>query len=222
VRLEAGQDGPYVEIQAVPHAAVKARYHDTEGNPKGGRRQTLWGFVDEQLWSVDVEPDAEGRYGFLVPRGIQRASLPIVPPYQASALEYRTSPNGPLMHAREIWLGTINEDIGDIEIICSKAPTLFVKAADKAGRIAKGLKVSVDYTHPDFGPRGSPKTILKGGVMSDVSVEEQSDGRFRTMCLVPGREIVVTVRADGFKPEARQMMLPAGEAFELSLVLEPE
>ena len=211
-----------MEIQAVPHVVVKARYHDTEGNTKGGRRQTLWGFVDEQLWSVDVEPDGDGKYVFLVPRGIQRASMPIVPPFQANALEYRTSPGGPLMHAREIWLGTINEDIEDIEILCSQAPTLFVKAAGKDGRPVKGLKVSVDYTHPDFGPHGSPKTILKGGVMSDVSLEEQSDGRFRTICLVPEREIVVTVRADGFKAEARQMTLPAGETYELSLELEPE
>jgi hypothetical protein len=42
------------------------------------------------------------------------------------------------------------------------------------------------------------------------------------MCLVPEHEIVATVRADRFKPEARQMTLPAGETFELSLVLEPE
>jgi hypothetical protein len=211
-----------VEIRAVPHVVVEARYHDTKGNTRGGRRQTLWGFVKEELWSVEVEPDSAGKYVFLAPRGTERASLPIVPPFQANALQYRTLQNGPLMHAREIWLGTLDHDVKDIEIICYQAPTLFVKAADKDGRRVKGLKVSVDYTHPDFGPHGSPKAILKGGIQSDVSLEEQSDGWFRTMCLVPEREIVVTVRADGFKPEARQMTLPAGETFELSLVLEPE
>jgi hypothetical protein len=111
---------------------------------------------------------------------------------------------------------------GPLNIICYQAPMLFVKTADKVGRRVKGLKVSVDYTHPGFGLHSSPKAILKGGIQSDVSLEEQRDGRFRTMCLVPEREIVVTIRADGFKPEARQMTLPAGGTFALSLVLEPE
>ncbi len=222
IRIQEGQEPPFMELQAVPQVVVEARYHDTEGNTRGGRRQTLWGFVKEELWSVQVEPDGAGKYVFLAPRGMERASLPIVPPFQANALQYRTSPNEPLMHAREIWLGTLDRDVKDIKIICYQAPTLFVKAADKNGRRVKGLTVSVDYTHPDFGPHGSPKVILKGGIQSDVVLEEQSDGRFRTMCLVPEREIVATVRADGFKPEARQMTLPAGETFELSLVLEPE
>ncbi len=222
IRIQEGHEPQFVEIRAVPHVVVEARYHDSEGNTLGGRRQTLWGFIKEELWSAEVEPDSAGKYVFLAPRGMERASLPIVPPFQANALQYRASPNGPLMHAREIWLGTLDHDAKDIEIICYQAPTLFVKAADKDGRRVKGLTVAVDYTHPDFGPHGSSKAILKGGVQSDVSLEEQSDGRFRTMCLVPEREIVVTVRADGFKPEARQMTLPAGETFELSLVLETE
>ncbi len=222
IHIQEGQEPPFLEIRAVPHVVVEASYHDTEGNTRGGPRQTLWGFVKEELWSAEVEPDSTGKSVFLAPRGMERASMPIVPPFQANALQYRTLPNGPLMHAREIWLGTLDHDARDIEIICYQAPTLFVKAADKNGRRVKGFNVAVDYTHPEFGPHGSPKTILKGGIQSDVSLEEQSDGRFRTMCLVPDREIVVTVRANGFKPEARQMTLPAGETFELSLVLETE
>jgi beta-lactamase regulating signal transducer with metallopeptidase domain/protocatechuate 3,4-dioxygenase beta subunit len=222
VRIAEGVETPPVEIRAVPHVVVEARYHDRKGNTSGGRRQTLWGFVHDELWHVEVDPDDRGRYVFLAPKGMERASMPIVPPSQANALQYRTTPGGPLMHAREIWLGTLDQDVKDIEIICEQAPTLFVKATGKGGRPVPGLSVSVDYTHPDFGPHGSPKAILKGGVQSDVVLEEQSDGRFRTMCLVPEREIVVIVRADGFKPEARQMTLPAGQTYELAVALEPE
>ena len=71
-------------------------------------------------------------------------------------------------------------------------------------------------------PNRDGKFILKGGVHSDVSFEEQADGRFRTSQLVPDREVNVMVQADGFTTTSRKMSLPEGKTEAATFVLEPK
>jgi hypothetical protein len=39
--------------------------------------------------------------------------------------------------------------------------------------------------------------------------------------LVPGREVIVTVRADGFEPASRKLTLAEGKVEEVTLVMVP-
>jgi len=66
------------------------------------------------------------------------------------------------------------------------------------------------------------KYVMKGGVRSDVSLEEQGDGRYRTSQLVPDREVVVTAQADGYASASRKLKLAEGKTEEVTLVLEPK
>ena len=61
---------------------------------------------------------------------------------------------------------------------------------------------------------------MKGGVNSDVSLEEQGDGRYRTSQLVPDREVMVTVQADSYASTSRKLTLPEGKTEEVNLILE--
>jgi hypothetical protein len=137
-----------------------------------------------------------------------------------SALEFRTAKDAPLQHGRNIRLGTLDHDVKGVEIIRYEAPIILINATTKEGKQVKGFRAAVDYTEPD--PQRDGKFILKGGVHSDVSLEEHGDGRYRTSQLVPDREVEVTVKADGFAASTRRMTLPEGKTEEVTLVLEPK
>src|SRR5262249_26032904 len=99
-------------------------------------------------------------------------------------------------------------------------PIILINATDRAGKPVKGFRAGVDYTGPD--PERDGKYILKGGVHSDVSLEDQGDGRYRTSQLVPDREVEVAVKAEGFAPASRKVKPAEGTTEEVTLVLEPK
>jgi hypothetical protein len=55
-----------------------------------------------------------------------------------------------------------------------------------------------------------------------VPFDDIGGGKIRTIQLVPDREVNVTVRAEGFKPESRKITLAEGKTEELKFVLEPK
>jgi hypothetical protein len=136
------------------------------------------------------------------------------------SVQFRTSKNAPLQHSREIRLGTLDHDVKGIEIIRYEAPTIFVSATTKDGKLVKDIQASVDYTEP--APHLDGKVTLKNGAHTDVYLTEQADGVYRTWSLLPDREVTVTVRADGFKYARRNVKLPEGKTEEITFVLEPK
>jgi hypothetical protein len=124
------------------------------------------------------------------------------------------------MLSREIRLGTLDHDVKGIEIIRFEAPIILIKPATPDGQPVKGVQVSVNYSGGDKSQDG--KYILKGGMQSDVNLEEMDGGRFRTSQLAPDRDVTVTARADGYTSKSETLRLPEGATRELELILVKE
>jgi beta-lactamase regulating signal transducer with metallopeptidase domain len=219
VELKAGQAIEPLEIRAVPHVVVGAQIYNSKGQKRSGHEIDLIGDIDGDFWSARCQPTADGTYRFLAPHGLENAQMMLVT-NEHSALQFRSSKGAPLLHSRNIQLGTLDHDVKGIEIIRYEAPIILVGAKTKDGKPLKDLKASVNYTESNS-PRDG-KYILKSGMRSDVSLEDQGDGRYRTSQLVPDREVEVTVSVDGFAPASRKVKLPEGKNEEVTLVLEPK
>jgi hypothetical protein len=219
VTLKEGETPAPVEIRAVPHVVVEAQLCNSKGERRSGHEVHLVGEIDGGFWSARCQPTADGAYRMLAPHGLEDAQIMLMT-NEHSALQFRTSKDAPLRHSRNIRLGTLDHDVKGVEIIRYEAPILLINAKTKDGKPVKGFRASVDYTEPD--PQRDGKFILKGGVHSDVSLEEQADGRYRTSQLVPDREVEVTVKADGFALASRKVKLAEGTTEEVTLVLEPK
>jgi beta-lactamase regulating signal transducer with metallopeptidase domain/uncharacterized GH25 family protein len=219
VTLKEGKATEPLEIRAVPHVVVEAQVYDSKGKKRSSHEIDLAGNIDGGFWSARCRPTADGAYHILAPHGLENAQIMLMT-NEHSALQFRTSKNAPLGHSRNIRLGTLDHDVKGIEIIRYEAPIIIIGAATKDGRPLKDFKASVDYTQSDAQRDG--KFILKGGMNSDVSLQEHGEGRYRTSQLVPDREVLVTVTADGFATASRKMKLAEGKNEELTLDLEPK
>jgi uncharacterized GH25 family protein len=215
--LKTGVAPEPLEIRAVPHVVVEAQLYNSKGEKRGGHEIHLAGQIDGRFWFAECRPTANGAYRILAPHGLENAQINLVT-NEHSALQFRTAKGAPLAHSRTIRLGTLDHDVRGIEIIRYEAPIILVKATTKNGNALKGFRASVDYTEPDKQRDG--KYILKGGLNSDVNLEEHGDGRYRTSQLVPDREVLVTVQAEGFASASRKLKLPEGKNEEVTLVLE--
>jgi len=219
VELKAEKATEPLEIRGVPHVVVEAQLYNSKGEKRSGHEIDLVGDIDGDFWSARCQPTADGTYHILAPHGLEKAQIMLVT-NEHSALQFRTSKGAPLLHSRNIQLGTLDHDVKGIEIIRYEAPIILISAATKDGKAVKDFKATVNYTEPDGQREG--KFILKSGAHSDVSLEDQGDGRYRTSQLVPDREVEVTVKADGFAPVSRKLKLPEGKNEEVTLILEPK
>jgi hypothetical protein len=219
VTLKEGEMPDSIEIRAVPHVVVEAQVYSSKGEKRGFYDLSLVGEVDGDFWHTDGHPTADGAYKILAPHGLTDARIMLIM-NEHSAVQFRKSKNAPLERGRDIRLGTLDRDVKDIEIVRYESPVIVVGATTKDRKPIKDFRPSVDYTHDGRDREG--KFILKSGVQSDVSLEEQGDGRYRTSQLVPDREVNVTVKADGFAPASRKVTLAEGKIEEMTLVLEPE
>jgi hypothetical protein len=127
-------------------------------------------------------------------------------------------PGKELSNSRQVDLGTLNDDVTGIEIIRYEAPILVVKVTAKDGGKPKDAAVTALYGENRGQFRGG--LILKKGLRSDVSFEEQEDGRFRSMQLLPDEEVAVTAQAEGYAPVTQKLKLCEAEKKDLEIVLE--
>jgi hypothetical protein len=105
-----------------------------------------------------------------------------------------------------------------LEIIRYVAPILLVKVATSDG--SKPKDPGVTATYPEGRGRFSGQIFLKRGLRSDVSFEEQEDGRFRSEQLLPDEEVTVTAQSEGCKKGTAKVKLAEGMIREMEIVLE--
>ena len=106
----------------------------------------------------------------------------------------------------------------DIELIRYEAPIVVVKVTTKDGSKPKNVAVSAEY--PEGKQPYQGRLILKNGIRSDVSFEEQEDGRFRSMQMLPDEEVTFLAHAEGYESKPMKLKLPEGEKKDIELVLE--
>jgi beta-lactamase regulating signal transducer with metallopeptidase domain len=217
VVLKEGEKSEPIEVQAVPHVVVEAQYFDSKGKKTRGHGPFLSGQIDSEGWFAEMKVDKDGKVRSLVPHGLTGVRMQMMS-NEHGALRHRKAKGDKLSRGRSIVLDTLEGDVTGIEIVTYKAPILLVKVTTKGKEKPKGLAVTVNYP-PQEGPMDG-RFIVAGGRHSDVTFEQQEDGRFRSSQLLPDEEITVTGYADGYVEKSMKMKLAEATTKEIEIVLE--
>ncbi|WP_165232574.1 M56 family metallopeptidase [Aquisphaera insulae] len=221
VVLKEGETPGQVEIRERPSVLVEGHWIDSQGRPKTGWSGTLFGKLGGEPWFDQTRVDAQGHFSVKVPRGLTDARLEVMLNEHAAA-RHRIRKDAPLREGRSMWLGTLDRDVKEIEIVRYVAPVLVINATTKDGKQVDGFQAAVTYLGGDG--KSERQIGLSGGKKKSPEViqDEQNDGRYRTSQMLPDREVKVAVWADHFKQFERTVKLPEGAVEEVNLVLEPE
>jgi hypothetical protein len=157
-------------------------------------------------WGLLDQPDY-GRILFLVPRGLQNATVHTPPPDELTSYKYRPDPNGPILPGPAARLGVVEGD-RLMTIVACQAPTVLVLAKTEDGLVPADAHVNARY---------------RLGVQNYGSLfVRQAAGRFRSQSLMPDHEyeIHVSDRGGVYAPgPIQRVSLPEGGSAELSFRL---
>lgn len=217
VTLKAGTDAEPVEVRAVPHVTIEAQHFDSKGKPSRGHAPHIFGQIDGVFWFGEAKIDPTGKVIAQVPHGLENTQLDLMTNEHGS-LRWRRGKDGELHNNRRVMLGTMNDDVKDIEIIKYTAPILVVKITTKDGSKPVNSAVTLKYTTGKGQFEG--RLIVGNGRESDVSFEKQENGKFRSEQLFPDEEAVVTGHADGYADKSEKVSLAEGTTKEIEIVLE--
>jgi protocatechuate 3,4-dioxygenase beta subunit len=215
--LKDGDKPEPLTIRASPTVLIEAQYYDSKGNKTRGHEVSVFGYVDKAWWHGESKKEADGKVVVRVPHGLEKTELSLSTNEHGS-LRWRKSKDAPLQNDWRINLGTLNEDVKGIELIHYKAPVLLVKIVAKDGAKLKNLAITAVYPKGKGVHEGSfnPRT----GQHSDVSFEEQDDGRLRSECLLPDEEVTLTAHAEGYRSEPVKYKLEEGTTKEIEIVVD--
>jgi len=214
--VDAAQPEP-VEIHAVPQVTIIGQYYDSNGKPRGGFAPRIDGRIGDGWYFGESKINSKGKFTAVVPRGLAGTHLDISD-NEKHVSRWRVGTDGPLKNGRHVDLGSVNDDLTDLEIVRYDSPTIVVKVVDKNGGQVNDVVVTADYAPGTLGNEG--KYILKRDLHSDVGFEQQDDQRFRTESLLPAEEVTVTAHAPGFQDATQKVSLPEGATKDITLVME--
>lgn len=205
-----------IEVRAVPHVTIEAQYVDGQGKPTRGHAPHVGGRIDGVFWFAEAKADPNGKVTAMVPHGLEEVSFDLIT-NEHSVIRWRKAKGEPLNNTRTVRLGTLTDDVKGIEIIRYTAPILLVKVTIKDGVKPKDLAVTANYT-PGKG-RNEGQFVVRGGRGSDLSFEEQEDGRFRSSQMFPDEEVSVRAHAEGYTSTSVKATLAEGTTKEVEVVL---
>ena len=217
VVLKAGADPDRIEVRAVPHVTIEAQYLDSKGKPARGHSCHVFGQIDGVSWFGDAKADANGKVIARVPHGMENTQFNLMTNEHGS-LRWRKAKGEALNNSRTVRLDTMTDDVKGIEIVRYTAPILTVKVIAKDG--AKLVKPAVTATYSAGKGALDGRFILRNGRQSDVSFEEQEDGRFRSSQMFPDEELTVVGHAEGYADKSEKVKLEEGATKEIEIVLE--
>jgi beta-lactamase regulating signal transducer with metallopeptidase domain len=216
IKLNADTQPEFVEVRAVPHVTIEAQHFDSKGKPGRGHGPMIVGRIDGLFWFSEAKCDANGKVTALVPHGLEDTQVDLMT-NEHGVLRWRRGKDGPLNNNRRVMLGTMNDDVKNIEIIKYTAPILIVKVTTKDG--SAPVNPAATGLYPKG--KGQYEGISFGGSRhSDVHFEKQEDGRFRSMQLFPDEEVTVAGHADGYTSKSEKVTLAEGTTKEIEIVLE--
>jgi hypothetical protein len=219
VTLRDKEKPEMLEVRAVPHVVIEAQYYDSKGKKTRGHRPHMFGQIDGGFWFAEAKTDPSGKITLLAPHGLENARLSMMNNEHGSQ-RHRKSKKEPLLRGRELNLGTLDHDVKGIEIVRYTAPILLVKVSTKGGKKPKDSAVTAVY--PPQPGLNEGRFIVKNGLQSDVTFEEQEDGRFRSSQLLPDEEVTVTAHGEGYQSKSQKVKLEEGTTKEIEIVLEPK
>jgi beta-lactamase regulating signal transducer with metallopeptidase domain len=217
ITLKNGEKPESLEVRAVPHVIIEAQYIDSKGKNTRGHECFIFGQLDGLNWFGQGKADADGHIVAQIPHGLENVQVDLMT-NEHGVLRHRMKKDEPLSNKRKLNLGTVTDDVKGIEIVRYTAPILLVKVTVKEGTKPKKVDVAAEYAEGKAQYDGM--LIRLNGRHSDVSFEEQEDGRFRSSQLFPDEEATVIAYADGYESKPMKVKLPESESKEIELVLE--
>ncbi len=217
IMLKAGAEPEPIEIRASPHVLIEAQVYDSKGNKSRGHEFFVFGRIDGASWFGQAKADPSGRLVACVPHGLEQVQLDLMT-NEHSSLRWRRGDKGEYNNQRRVDLGTVNEDIRDIQIVRYKAPIVIVKVKGPDGVSLEKPGVSANYSHGKAQMDG--KLILANGRHSDVNFEHQEDGRFRSEQMFPDEEVTITGHAEGYTSKPVVIKLAEGATKDIEVLLE--
>jgi hypothetical protein len=218
VRLKTGTEPEFVELRAIPHVTIEARYLDSKGKPTLWKNLRVDGQIDGMRWETHTKLiDGNRKVVALVPHGLENTQLAFTM-NQDVACRWRMGKDKPLNNSMVARLGTMNDDVKSMEIITYISPRLIVKVATKDGTPPVNPDVTAACTK---GKSQYPERIPDaGGRETDVPFGKQQDGRFSAAQLLPDEDLVISGHADGYADKSVKVNLAEGETKEIEIVLE--
>jgi beta-lactamase regulating signal transducer with metallopeptidase domain len=215
--LETGETTASIEIRALPEVVVEGQYYDSHGKPHPGDRPLLSGTMPGQdvtrtagFFQTEGEVAPNGKFVIRAPKGLQKATLDLT----TNAFRVRLKKGGPLLNqTHRIELGTLTDDVRDIEVVRHEAPILLVEPVD--GTELNRVMLRWQDAKGRIRWEGAGRYV-KG---HDVSYERQPDGRLRSSQLLPDEEFTLTVEAEGRQSKSEKLQLPEGAVKELEVQL---
>jgi hypothetical protein len=201
-------------VRAVPHVQFEARYVDSKGEKTRGWSQDIFGRIDGEFYSGQLQANDEGKVKGMLPHGMEQSRLSIGS-NEHGAIRVRLGKDKPLVADREIDLGTIESDVTGIEIIRYVAPIVQLKAVDESGKPVPEVKVAGIYTGQDNSSLRHPVN----GLPTHIFFEKQPDGLFRTSQMLPDEAVKFVAKAEGYEDAEQTLSLPEGETRTVTLVL---
>ncbi len=238
VFFRKGQRPAAVELRELPSVSVEVHYVDSKGLPTRAGFATLGGTVpnepvklngqhfgaatknsltdleeneeqDQQMvWGRQLLANTDGRIHFHVPKGLREASLFAIPPDETIAYKTRLTENGPLKYWGGGQLGTIDAD-RTITVVSYHSPTVMASVQTDAEQVPERLEISARF-------------IANRHSYAD-SFTRQSDGRYRSVSLMPDHEYQFSASAQGYVPNrVHRLTLKEASFTELALILRAE
>lgn len=213
VQLKADSEPAFQEIQAVPYVVIHAQNLNSKGEKSRGHAFHLFGRLDGESWFGSGRPNNEGTIEMRVPHGLQNVQINLMN-NEHGATRYRLGSGKPLrddVHA--IRLETLNDDIEGFEVIRYKAPIVLVSAFDTEKQSIKKLQIKAKYATP------RPDAYISFANGSDINMERQNDGKYRTSQMLPDEDTTFTISAEGYASIDEKVNLKEGESKELAVTL---
>jgi hypothetical protein len=207
-----------MEVRASPHVLVEVQCLDSAGKPTGGHEFMILGRLDNVSWFGQAKIEGgKGHFVARIPHGLESVQLDLMT-NEHSSLKWRHGAKGELHSNRRVDLGTINEDIKDLQMIRYKAPILLVSLKGPDGIKLEKTAVSATYTNGQS--QYGPGTMFVNGTRGDVNFEHQEDGRFRSEQMFPDQEVKIVGQATGYVSKPQLIKLAEGTTKEIQLQLE--
>jgi RNA polymerase sigma factor (sigma-70 family) len=216
LNIQAGQATQSIEIRAVPHVVLGIQQLDGKGQSHKTHNVNVSGRIGNGSWWGEGKPDQDGRILMNVPQGLTNVRISLIVNEHQST-RYRWSNDSPWRNENEMTVAILDHDTNEISVVYYTAPILLVRAVADDGSAISNFMCQATYANDRKPFTDAPHWV--NGNSGDVNFEKQHDGRWRSECLLPDEDLLLTVEAEGFQPWTQTVNLPEGETRELEIPL---